>query len=106
MAIALFSVVLAGIGPVGSAVADTPWQKAHPRREEVNGRLAHQNHRIHQEVREGELTRRQAGRLHREDHRIRQEERDMAGQNGSHITRLEHRTLNQQENAVSRQIGR
>jgi hypothetical protein len=29
----------------------------------------------------------------------------MASQNGSHITRLEQRTLNQQENAVSRQIG-
>jgi hypothetical protein len=28
----------------------------------------------------------------------------MASQNGSHITRLEQRTLNQQENAVSRQI--
>jgi hypothetical protein len=30
----------------------------------------------------------------------------MARQNGGHITRSEQRALNQQENAVSRQIGR
>lgn len=60
---------------------------------------------IHQEVRESELTRAQAARLHRQDRQIRQEERDMAGQHGSHITRLEQRTLNQQENVVNRQIG-
>jgi len=29
----------------------------------------------------------------------------MAGFNGGHITRAEQRALNQQENAVSRQIG-
>lgn len=31
----------------GTAFADTPWQQAHPRREEVNQRLANQNRRIH-----------------------------------------------------------
>jgi hypothetical protein len=30
----------------------------------------------------------------------------MAGHNASHITRSEQRSLNQQENAVSRAIGR
>jgi hypothetical protein len=30
----------------------------------------------------------------------------MASQNGGHITKLEQKTLNQQENAVSRQIGK
>ena len=30
----------------------------------------------------------------------------MASQNGSHITRTEQRALNQQENAVSQQIGK
>ena len=29
----------------------------------------------------------------------------MAAQNGGHITKQEQRTLNQQENGVSRQIG-
>ena len=34
------------------------------------------------------------------------EERFMAAQHGGHITRAEQRALNQQENAVSREIGR
>jgi hypothetical protein len=81
------------------------WAKTHPRRAEVNARLRHQNRRIHQEVKEGELTHGQAAALHQEDHQIRQEERDMAAQNGGHITRQEQKTLNQQENQVNRQIG-
>jgi hypothetical protein len=52
------------------------WNEAHPRRAEVNGRLDNQNRRINEERREGE------------------------------ITRAEQRALNQQENKVSRQIGR
>jgi hypothetical protein len=86
-------------------LAESKWQKNHPRREQVNGRLANQNHRINQEVKEGEITPQQAGKLHREDHQIRQEERSMASQNGGHITKSEQRVLNQQENGVSRQIG-
>nr|WP_244207874.1 hypothetical protein [Paraburkholderia hospita] len=48
----------------------------------------------------------QAMRLHRDDHHIRRDERLMASQDGGHITRQEDRALNQQENRVSRQIGR
>ena len=77
----------------------------HPRRMEVNRRLGNQNRRIHEEVREGNLTRQQASGLHRQDRQIRQEERDMSSQNGGHLTRQEQRTLNQQENQVSRHIG-
>lgn len=88
------------------AFAQTQWQKDHPRRAEVNHRLANQNKRIHNEVKEGEITKGQARQMHREDHQIRQEERDMAAQNGGHITKQEQRTLNQQENQVSRQIGK
>ena len=94
------------IGIAGSAMADTPWQKAHPRREEVNNRLNRQNHRINNEYKEGEITKQQANQLHKQDYQIRQEERDMASQNGTHITKLEQHTLNQQENAVSQEIGR
>ena len=86
--------------------AESNWAKNHPRRHEVNKRLSNQNKRIHNEVKKGELTRGQAGKLHREDHQIRQEERDMASQNGSHITKSEQKVLNQQENGVSRQIGK
>ncbi|MPV66565.1 hypothetical protein [Burkholderia sp. BE17] len=89
----------------GTAFADTPWQQAHPRREEVNQRLANQNRRIHHEVKEGEMSHAQAARLHRDDRKIRQEERDMAAQDHGHITKSEQRVLNQQENAVSNKIG-
>ncbi|WP_175849871.1 hypothetical protein [Burkholderia cepacia] len=89
----------------GTAFADTPWQQAHPRREEVNQRLANQNRRIHHDVKEGEMSHAQAARLHRDDRKIRREERDMAAQDRSHITKSEQHVLNQQENAVSHQIG-
>ncbi|MCE1243701.1 hypothetical protein [Oryzomicrobium sp.] len=101
---ALLVSVLA-LGAAGSSFAETQWQKTHPRRTEVNDRLANQNRRIHQEVREGEMSKQKAAQLHKEDRQIRQEERDMASQNGGHITKQEQRTLNQQENGVSRQIG-
>lgn len=82
------------------------WAKDHPRRHEVNKRLGNQNKRINQEVKEGEMTQGQARNLHKEDRQIRQEERGMAAQNGGHITKQEQKTLNQQENAVGRQIGK
>ena len=103
------TLALAGVfavGIAGGAMADTPWQRTHPRREQVNNRLNRQNARIHHEAKEGELTHQQAYQLHEQDHQIRQEERDMASQNGGHITKQEQRTLNQQENNVSREIGR
>jgi hypothetical protein len=81
------------------------WKAEHPRRAEVNGRLNNQDRRINKEVREGEITKGQAAQLHAEDHTIRNEERFMASQNGGHITKAEQRSLNQQENGVSRQIG-
>ncbi|MGA7372371.1 MAG: hypothetical protein WBW37_07110, partial [Methyloceanibacter sp.] len=67
--------------------------------------LENQNRRIDREYREGENNKSQAQDLHHEDHQIRQEERDMASQNGGHITKQEKKTLNQQENGVSRQIS-
>ena len=86
--------------------AATQWQKDHPRRTQVNKRLNNQNKRINQEVKNGEISKGQAAKLHKEDRQIRQEERSMASQNGGHITKQEQRTLNQQENAVSKQIGK
>ncbi len=79
--------------------------RTHPRRAEVNHRLAHQNKRIDKEVKEGEITKGQAANLHKDDHQIRQEERDMASQDHGHITKQEQKTLNQQENQVSKKIG-
>jgi hypothetical protein len=100
----LLALSLAGIGSV--ALADTTWQKNHPRREQVNNRLANQNKRIRNEVKEGDMSKATAAKLHKEDHQIRAEERLMASQNGGHITKQEQKTLNQQENQVSKQIGK
>jgi hypothetical protein len=99
------AIAVVGTASIG-AMAQTQWDREHPRREQVNGRLENQNRRINQELREGEITRGQARQLHQEDHAIRQEERGMARLNGGHITPAEQKALNQQENAVSRQIGR
>jgi hypothetical protein len=100
------TLLLSGVAANVMADNDTKWQKDHPRREEVNNRLANQNNRIKQERKEGEITKGQAKQLHQEDHAIRQEERTMASTNGGHITKTEQRALNQQENQVSRQIGK
>jgi uncharacterized protein HemX len=88
----------------GTASAETTWQKNHPRRTQVNHRLAKQDERIHQDVKNGTLSKSQAANLHRQDHQVRQEERDMASQNGGHITKPEQKVLNGQENKISGQI--
>ena len=93
-------------GLSGSAFAQSKWERNHPRRDQVNDRLQNQNHRINEELKEGEITKQQANQLHREDDQIRQEERAMASQNGGHITTDEQKVLNEQENAVSKQIGK
>lgn len=106
------TVLMAGVVAVtlgalaAPALADTQWQKDHPRREQVNNRLKNQNKRIKQERKEGEITKAQARQLHSEDHAIRREERTMAGTNGGHVTKAEQKALNQQENQVSKQIGK
>ncbi len=103
LTVAAATVTLAGI--TNTALADTQWQKNHPRREQVNGRLANQNQRIHNQVKDGDLSKAQAAKLHKDDRQIRREERAMASQNGGHITKSEQKVLNQQENQVSKQIG-
>ena len=89
-----------------SQAAEGKWAQEHPRRAQVNERLENQNKRINKEVAEGEMSQQKANRLGREDRQIRQEERSMASQNGGHITKQEQQTLNQQENAISKQIGK
>ena len=103
LTLAAATLTLAGL--TNTALADSQWQKNHPRREQVNQRLNNQNRRIHKEVKEGDLSKAQAAKLHKDDHQIRREERMMASQNGGHITKSEQKVLNQQENQVSKQIG-
>ena len=106
----LASCALAGFAQTAPAAAapaakKEEWREKHPRRAQVNARLANQHRRIRDEVKEGDMSKAKAAKLHREDHQIRQEERDMAAQNGGHVTKAEQRVLNQQENQVSKQIG-
>jgi ketol-acid reductoisomerase len=105
LTVAAVSVALSGIA--ANAVADdTQWQKDHPRREQVNNRLKNQNQRIHNEVKSGQISKARAAKLHHEDHALRTEERTMASTDHSHLTKTDQRALNQQENQVSKQIGR
>ena len=103
----LFGVVAAVVMASSSAaMADTRWERHHPRHDQVNDRLERQNRRINYEYREGELTRGQARELHREDRAIRRQERFFAAHHNGHITRTERSVLNHEENGVSHQIGR
>jgi CRISPR/Cas system-associated endoribonuclease Cas2 len=100
--------VILALALAGTALLaqETPWQKDHPRRAEVNKRLQNQDKRIDNGVKNGTLTQGQARKLHKEDRQIRKEEKMMASQDGGHITKQEQKTLNQQENKTSRQIKR
>ncbi|MDR3683716.1 MAG: hypothetical protein P4L11_08305 [Geothrix sp.] len=92
------------LASAGASAQETQWQKDHPRRAEVNGRLANQNERIQQGEKNGQLTPGQAKQLHKEDKGIRKEERRMAARDGGHITKRDQAKLNRQENRVSKQI--
>lgn len=105
-AIASLLAVVAAASFAQSPAAEATFAKKHPRRAEVNHRLAMQNKRIHHEVKEGDLTRAQAANLHREDRAIHREENRMVARNGGYITKQQQNTLNQQENQVSTQIGK
>lgn len=87
------------------AIAHTKWQRHHPRRAEVNHRIAHQNHRITEERREGDITSAQAKALRATDRSIRAQERADAATHHGHITKKEQRTLNAELNANSKAIG-
>jgi hypothetical protein len=105
---AKFATVALGLAVVlvgaGGASAETQWQAHHPRRVEVNHRLARQDHRIMAERRDGQLSGRQARQLHAEDRGVRAQERFYASRDHGHVTRAEQRRLNHEENGVSRQI--
>jgi hypothetical protein len=99
--LAILATFIAG-GTV-TASAESQFDKDHPHRAEVNKRLHKENAKTAREVKSGKLTQAQGQQLHQQDHQIRQEERDMASQNGGHITKQEQATLNQQENSVNQQ---
>jgi hypothetical protein len=100
--IALFGAAGAFVA-AGSASAN-PWDWHHPRRAEVNHRLAMQDHRINRDFRDGRISLRQVRYLHGEDRMVRRQERFDARFDHGHITRADQRGLNQNENGVSHQI--
>jgi hypothetical protein len=93
-------------GAAGAASAATPWQNHHPRRVEVNHRLATLNHSIRVEHREGNLTALRERRLQERTHLIRVQERSFARHDGGHITRHDQTRLNHEETGVRHHIPR
>ena len=96
----------AGMLSATSSLAETQWEKDHPRRDEVNDRLENQNRRIDQGRANGTLSPKEARKLHHEDHVIRRQERRYARHHGGHISKAEQEKLNREENGVSNQIHR
>jgi hypothetical protein len=88
------------------AMAQSAWQIHHPRRAQVNGRLAMQDARIDREVHTGQISPARAARLHEADQRIRAQEQQMAAMHGGHLTAHEQARLNAEEDRVSQRIGR
>ncbi len=84
---------------------DHRFDHRHPRRDQVVDRAQKQNHRITQQVREGELTHAQAHALRVSDHSTVLQQRADAKANGGYITKSQQKSLNQQLNANSKQIG-
>lgn len=76
----------------------------HPRDPGVNHRQDHQQHRLKQGVKSGELTRAEGRRLHQERKAIRVEER--AYKSDGKLTRAERKDLHQDLSALSRDIYR
>lgn len=102
-------IAVMGVGLTLSGVAAASageWQDNHPRRVEVNHRLENQDMRINRNLREGNITPREAFRLHRNDRMIRNQERRDASFHGGHLTRMEQARLNHQENRMSGKIYR
>ena len=103
--ILLGSLTLASILAAASAHAESAWERAHPRRDQVLDRTQHLNRRIARERRKRELTPGQAHALHREVRQTRLEQAAMARANGGFITKSQQSGLNQQENAIRRSVG-
>jgi hypothetical protein len=87
--LAAMGVAIAGSAMVTGANAETYFQATHPRRAEINHRLAAQDHRIRAERRDGLISPRKAAYLHRRDHMIRREERTDARFDRGHVTHAE-----------------
>jgi len=106
------ALALALSAPVASLAAGRPgnphggkqFAKNHPRRNQVNGRVANQRARINQGVKNGTMTKAQARQDRQQLDQMKAQEHADVKANGGHLTKGEQRQLNQEENANSRMI--
>lgn len=100
------SLMIALFGITSTTFAQDKFDRTHPRRAEVNGRLAHQDARIHREVKEGDMSHAKAARLHSEDRSVRHQEQRMAARDHGHLTKKDQARLNHRENRISKRVGK
>lgn len=99
--LATFAVAEAQTAP---APAKT-WKQEHPRRAEVVGRSRHLDRRIARQRKAGDISAAQARADRQDVNSTRTEQKDMAQTNGGYITKDQQKALNQQDNAVAKQLG-
>ena len=78
--------------------------KQHPRRNQVNKRVANQRSRINADEKSGKLTQAQGNQLKANDRAIKQQEHADVKANGGSLTKGEQKQFNQEENANSKMI--
>jgi hypothetical protein len=103
LTLSVLSLVASGLIAT-AASAETPFQAHHPRQAEVLKRDAHQRALIHEERREGDLSKAKARHLLAVDRRIAHRDHVLARAHGGHITRHEQRVLNHEESRVGQRI--
>ncbi len=92
------------LGAATGASAETPFQAAHPRRAEVNMRLAKLDHKVVVARREGRMGPQKAKLIRAEVRTVRAKERLDAARHSGRITKVEQRKLNRTETGIARQI--
>jgi hypothetical protein len=85
--------------PIGAS--GSKFARQHPRRNEVNMRIANQRSRIAQGLQSGKLSSAQAKQLRANDKAIKRQEHADVKANGGYLTKSEQKQLNQEENANS-----
>jgi hypothetical protein len=70
----------------------------------INQRKENQQDRIGDGIQSGQLTAREAGKLEKKESELNQEERDMRKLDNGHLTKADRAALNQQQNALSKNI--
>jgi len=103
-ALAYSLIAIVAVGSAAPAFAEGYWNRTHPRRAEVNHRIANQERQIRHDVRDGKLSRGQGRALMAQDRAVLADERADARLDGGHITRAEQRQLNGDLNAIHNEI--